>query len=226
MPTVMITGAGRGLGLEFARQYAADRWKIIATCRDPDLAEGLRAMPGVQVHRMNVANFAEVEALAHTLRRQPVDLLINNAGIYGPRPAMLGGVDYDAWGAVMLTNVFAPLKVSETFADLVSRSDQKMIVTISSRMGSITENDSGGSYIYRSSKAALNQVMKSLSVDLAGKGITVGLLHPGWVRTDMGGPTAAIDAQTSVTGMRQVIAQMRDLGTGRFFNYDGTEIPW
>lgn len=227
MPTVLITGANRGLGLEFARQYAADGWRVIATCRNPAGARELADLGGaVDVHALDVTDHGRIQALAKTLKRDAIDVLINGAGIYGPRPAPLGGVNYAAWGEVFRVNAMAPLTVSEGFDDHVARSDLKRIVTITSRMGSIADNDSGGSYIYRSSKAAVNAVMKSLSVDLRPRGITVVVIHPGWVKTDMGGPSALIDPEESVSAMRKVIAGLTMEDSGRFFNYDGPGIPW
>jgi len=227
MPTVLITGANRGLGLEFARQYAADGWHVIATCRDPANARDLKKMDGsIEIHALDVTDHAQVQDLARTLKRKAIDLLLNSAGIYGPRPVPFGDVDYEAWAEVFNVNAMAPLKVCECFVDHVARSDLKLMVAVSSRMGSIGGNDTGASYIYRSSKAALNQVMKTLSIDLAPREITVVVLHPGWVRTDMGGPSAQIDALESVTGMHKVIAGLDRADNGRFFNYDGTEIPW
>ncbi len=227
MPSVLVTGAGRGLGLEFARQYAADGWRVIATCRDPLMAQGLAPLQGdIEVHTLNVVDNAQIQALAKSLKKEPIDLLLNNAGIYGPRPVKLGGVDYAVWADVMRLNAMSPLKVSECFLDHMVAGKLKKIVTISSKMGSMGDNDSGGGYIYRSSKAALNAVMKSLSIDLKPRGISVAVLHPGWVRTDMGGPGGLIDAEQSVTGMRRVIEGLDMATSGRFYNYDGAEIPW
>ncbi len=227
MPTALITGANRGLGLEFTRQYAADGWRVIATCRDPLKAQGLAPLQGdVEVHTLDITDNAQIQALAKALKKEPVDLLLNNAGVYGPKPVKLGGVDYAVWADVMRINAMAPLKVSECFLDHLVAGRQKKIVTISSKMGSMKDNEAGGGYIYRSSKAALNAVMKSLSIDLKSRGITVALLHPGWVRTDMGGPSGLIDAEESVTGMRRVIDGLSMAATGCFYNYDGSEIPW
>ena len=227
MPTVMITGASRGLGLEFVRQYAAQDWCVIATCRTPADADALAEVKGtVEVHPLDVADHATIEVLARVLDGQAIDLLINNAGIYGPRPGDLGAIDYHAWGKVVEVNVMGPLKVAELFTEHVARSGLKLMVAISSRRGSIADNDSGGAYIYRSSKAALNAVMKSLSVDLKARGIAVVAFHPGWVATDMGGAGAALDAPESVTAMVKAIAALGPEDGGRFINYDGTEVPW
>lgn len=227
MPTCLITGANRGLGLEFARQYLADGWTVIATCRAPLHAADLASLQGsIQIHPLDVTDFAQVEALGRTLAKQPIDVLINNAGIYGPRNVTHETVAYRDWPQVMRTNVAAPLKMSSVFLGGVCKSGQKKIVAISSKMGSMTDNTSGGAYLYRSSKAALNAVMKSFSIDVRGSGVTVALLHPGWVRTDMGGPSALIEASESVTGMRRVIDGLTPEKSGRFFNYDGEEVPW
>lgn len=227
MPTCLITGANRGIGLEFVKQYAADGWKIIATCRRPDAAEQLNALEGdIQVHPLDVTDFARIEALARKLGGEPIDLLINNAGIYGPRVSPYDSIDYAAWAEVLRVNTMSPLKVSAVFADAVAKSGLKRIVAITSQMGSIADNSSGGSYIYRSSKAALNAAMKSLAHDLQGKKIAVAMLHPGWVRTDMGGSGATIDPFESVAGLRQVIDALNLENSGRFLAYDGRELPW
>lgn len=225
MPTVLITGANRGIGREFARQYTADGWRVIATCRDPagsDLASEINQV----VHPLDVTDAASVAALAEALSGEAIDLLINNAGTYGPRDSALGRIDYDAWEEVMRINVLAPIRVAEALAGAVARSAQRRMVFISSKMGSIDDNTGGGQYIYRSSKTALNMAVRSLSIDLSGKGITCLLFHPGWVKTDMGGPSAAIAPDASVSGMCGVIASATTGDNGRFFNYDGTEIAW
>ena len=227
MPSVLITGANRGLGLEFTRQYAADCWRVFAACRDPAGARDLAAVEGdVSAETLDVDDGPQVAALANKLSGQPIDVLINNAGIYGPKDVTRDTVDYDAWGQVFRTNAMSPLAVSAAFAANVAQGGQKKIITLSSIMGSIAENDSSGDFIYRSSKAAVNAVMKSLAGDLKSEGITVAVLHPGWVRTDMGGPDASIEAPESVTGMRAVIAGLKESDSGRFLNYDGTKIPW
>lgn len=227
MPTCLITGASRGLGLEFTKQYLADGWKVIATCRQPEQAEALAQLTGdLEVQPLDVTDFARVEALGRELHGQAVDVLINSAGIYGPRDYTHDRVDYGAWADVMRVNVMAPLKVSALLFDNVRRSKQKRVVALSSLLGSIGENAAGGDYIYRSSKAALNAVMKSFAIDVRGSGVTVAMLHPGWVLTDMGGPQAPLEAEESVAGMRQVIADLAPDKSGHFFNYDGAEIAW
>lgn len=226
MPTVLITGASRGLGLEFARQYAGDGWSVIACCRNPAEATDLQAINGDKiVLALDVTKKAEVAALAAYLDETPLDLLINNAGIYGPNPCGVGDVTADVFDEVMQVNVYAMLRVIRALLNNVAMAQGK-IATMSSKMGSMTDNTSGGSYIYRASKAAVNAVMKSLSNDVAGQGVSVVTLHPGWVRTDMGGPNGLIDAPESVAGLRKVIDETNTQSTGRFVAYDGQEIPW
>ncbi len=226
MPTALITGAGRGLGLEFSRQFAADGWTVLGGVRDPEGADDLRRIDGdVSAVPLDVADPASVAILGERLVGVPIDLLINNAGIYGPRDVALGGFDFDAWREVFEVNTLAPMRVAEAFMEHLRAGQGRRIVTVSSKMGSIGEG-SGGSYIYRSSKAAVNAAMKNLAMDLTPEGFTIVVVHPGWVRTDMGGSSAAIDAVESVTGLKRVIDGLTPADTGRFFNYDGSVIPW
>lgn len=227
MPSVLITGASRGLGLEFARQYAADGWRVFACARDPETPE-LRKIGGqVSRHRLDVCNGGDLSALKSELNGKSVDVLINNAGVYG-QPRGRGGwgdINDEAWAQTMRVNVTAPIRVTDALIGNVEKSERKTLVYISSRMGSIAENP-GGSYVYRSSKAALNSAVKGLSADLKAKGIIAVVFHPGWVRTDMGGPNATLSPTQSITGMRNVILGLTPNDTGRFINYDGTAIPW
>jgi NAD(P)-dependent dehydrogenase (short-subunit alcohol dehydrogenase family) len=229
MPTVLITGANRGIGLEFTSSFADQGWTVHACCRQPDKAEALMelsegAVGNVALHRLDVTDGLKVASLARELAGEPIDILLNNAGVMGPKTGF-GETDYDDWLPVFTVNTLAPMRMAERFADQVAKSERKLIVNMSSRMGSVAEN-SGGSYIYRSSKAALNMVSKGLAEDLAGQGITVVVFHPGWVQTDMGGAGAAISPQDSVAGMRAVIERLTPADTGKFFNYDGAELPW
>lgn len=227
-PVVLITGANRGLGLEFTKQYAEDGWHVIACCRDTKHAHSLANLAGlhsnIQLHALNISDFEAIETLSAKLSHQAIDVLINNAGVY-PH-SEFGDIDYGAWEQAFHINVLAPMKMVETFSPHVSKSRLKKIVTLSSKMGSIADNTSGGSYAYRSTKTAVNMVMKSLSFDLKRLGIASTILHPGWVRTDMGGPNGLIDAPESVNGLRKVIAELTLENSGRFVAYDGKEIPW
>src|SRR5581483_8717365 len=202
MPTVLITGAGRGLGLEFARQYAADGWRVIGTVREPKAGAGLAKLgKSVEVHLADMADRKTILRLAKDLGTTPIDVLICNAGVYGPRNAAPGRIDYQAWEDVLRVNVMGPMAVVEALAGNVAASQQKKIVMMSSRMGSIGLNE-GGEYIYRSSKAALNMIAKGLAVDLAGQGVIVAAVSPGWVKTDMGGASAPLTADVSIKGLR------------------------
>jgi len=226
VPTALITGANRGIGLAFARSFAADDWALHACCRQPEKAKDLKALKGgIALHCLDVTDGLQVASLAGALADTPIDVLINNAGIYGPRTGF-GETDYDDWLEVLKVNTLAPLRMVERFVEHVENSERKLIVNISSVMGSVAENTSGGSYIYRSSKAALNMVTKGLSVDLARRGITVVAFHPGWVRTDMGGEGASVAPDDSVAGMRRVIDELTQNDSGGFFRYDGGRIAW
>ncbi len=228
--TALITGANRGLGLEFVHQYAAAGWRVLACCRDPGRATQLSALAtrsdGVSVYRLDVTDAKQIRTLAETVGDTPVDLLINNAGIYGQRDADFGNTDTSRWLETLRVNVIAPMKVMEALVAAVVVSRRRIIACISSRMGSIGDNTSGGSYVYRSSKAALNAVAKSAANDLKERGITVVVLHPGWVRTDMGGPSASLTVEDSVTHLRRILDRVSLRDTGSFFDIDGSIIPW
>ncbi len=232
MYTALITGANRGIGLELARQYAMDGWRVLACCRNPDSAEALKQLttqyPGqVQIRALDVADINQVDTLSKTLAHEAIDVLINNAGIYPHADGKgFGHTDYAEWMRAFQVNTMAPLRMAECFIEQVARSKLKIIATISSMMGSIDDNTSGGSYLYRSSKAAVNMVNKSLALDLQSRGITAVVFNPGWVKTDMGGPNAMITVQQSVAGLRKVIGNLGQADSGKFFDYDGRKLPW
>lgn len=228
MSTVLITGTSRGIGLEFTKQYAEDGWHVIACCREPERALALQNLAktraNIQLVDLDVANFSQIDAASTQLNNVPIDLLINNAGVYPE--SSLNDTDFNDWATAFKINSMAPLKMAQAFLPNLIQGKLKKIVTLTSKMGSIDDNTSGGAYIYRSSKVAANMVMKSLSLDLASRGIAVGMLHPGWVITDMGGPNGLIDAQTSVSGLRNIIENLTLENSGRFIAYDGKEIAW
>jgi NAD(P)-dependent dehydrogenase (short-subunit alcohol dehydrogenase family) len=232
MKTTLITGANRGIGLEFTRQFAADGWRVLACARRPDKSDALNTLaaqhPGqISVHQLDVADHPGIDQLASSLADQPIDLLCNNAGVYtDPHGGALNNSDYDAWTRAFLINTMATLKMVRAFRPHIVRSDQKTVVTISSKMGSIADNDSGGSYMYRSSKAAVNMVVKTLAIDLKPVGVIAVVLHPGWVKTEMGGPHALISSMQSVSGMREIISRLTINDSGKFIAYDGKAIPW
>jgi len=231
MPSALITGANRGLGLEFARQYLADGWQVYAACRNPASASELRRLADdsdrrLRILAMDVTDPASIQATAGELDRQAIDVLINNAGIIGPRGQSIGNIDYEAWAEVLAVNTMGPMRVSEAFVEHVARSHRKLIVTLTSGMGSIGDNTSGGSIVYRSSKAAVNMVTRSLAIDLAPRGITCVVVNPGWVRTDMGGPSGRLEPAESVNALRRLIATLGPEQSGKFFNHTGHEYPW
>lgn len=230
MSNVLVSGANRGLGLEMVRQYAEAGWRVFACCRDPGRAPDLellseRTEGRVSIHQLDVADHGQIEGLAAALRGEAIDVLLNNAGTFGDRGGF-GAVDYGRWAEAFRINSMGPLKMAEAFVEHVARSQRRVIANVSSLMGSCGDNESGGSYVYRSSKAALNMVTVSLARDLGRRGIVAVVLHPGWVRTDMGGPEAPLDVTTSVTGMRNVLDMLSPTDTGKFYNYDGEPLPW
>jgi len=227
MPSVLVTGANRGIGLEFARQYADASWRVFATCRDPSHATHLKGLGGdIRVHALDIGDFERMDALARELGDQAIDVLVNNAGVYGPGPQMLESLDYEGWAETFRIDCMAQLRMSRAFLDHVARSERKVIVAITSKMGSIGDNASGGGYIYRASKAALNAAFRSLAIDLAPRGVIAAVIHPGWVKTDMGGRNAPIGADESVSAMRRLIARFTAKDSGRFWAFDGAEIAW
>ena len=221
MSTILISGAGRGLGLELSRQYAAERWRVIGTVRSPSA----KLPPGVERHIADVTDMSEVAALARALRGMVLDVLFCNAGISGKRGMALGSFDYESWQEVFRVNVLGAASLAEALVDNVAASERKVIAMMSSRLGSITEA-SGVTLPYATSKAALNMLVKGLAATLAGRGIIVVALSPGWVRTDMGGAGAPLAPETSVAGLRRVIDGLTPAQSGKFFSHDGSTIPW
>jgi NAD(P)-dependent dehydrogenase (short-subunit alcohol dehydrogenase family) len=222
MPTILITGAGRGLGLELARQYAADGWRVIGTVRKPvnELKE-----TGAELLLADVTNVAEVQDLSRKLKGEPIDLLFCNAGIIGKRGMALGSFDYPEWEKVLRVNLLGAAAVIEALVDNVAASERKTVAVMSSRLGSIAET-SGMTLPYATSKAALNLLAKGLAETLRPRGVTVVALSPGWVKTDMGGQGATFTPETSVRGLRKVLAGLKPGDSGKFFSHDGSQIPW
>ena len=223
MSTVLITGAARGLGLEFVKQYAAKGWKVHACARSP---ESLKEVAGdIHLHKLEVTDYAAVKALASELKGEAIDVLICNAGVSGREAADLGTIDPKVWRDTFEVNALAPLMMAEAFVEQVAASKDRKLIAISSRLGSITHND-GARYAYRASKTALNMEWKSLSKDTASKGLICVVLHPGWVQTDMGGQAATLTIAQSVPSMVTVIDWLKPADYGRFLNSDGAELPW
>ena len=227
MQHVLITGANRGIGLALTQHYLKAGWQVIATYRKAYDIESLQALscPQLALMQADVGNDEDLENLAQQLESKGLDLIINNAGVYGPRNQALGTIDRQTWRDVLEVNTISPLMLAQALAQNLAQNKGTLAI-ISSKMGSIDDNSGGTGYIYRSSKTAVNQVIKSLSIDLAPYDITVVALHPGWVRTDMGGPNGQIDVPESVAGLTQVIANLSSDQSGHFINYDGNEIAW
>lgn len=220
MPTAFVTGASRGIGREFVRQYRDAGWRVIASCRDPK-GSGLKG----EVLPLDVADAESVAAVGDVLEGETIDLLINNAGIVGPRGYTVGKIPFDAWEEVLRTNTLGPLRVAEALLEPVARSERRLMVFLTSGLGSIGQG-SGGHYLYGSSKAALNRAVKSLAADLRPHGIGCLLFHPGWVQTDMGGPSAFVSVEASVQGMRDIIDRWTPADSGAFVDHTGRTIPW
>jgi NAD(P)-dependent dehydrogenase (short-subunit alcohol dehydrogenase family) len=220
MPTAFVTGASRGIGREFVRQYRAAGWRVIASCRDPE-SSGLEG----EVLPLDVANPDSVTAVGKALAGEAIDLLINNAGISGARGASVGSIPFDVWEEILRVNTLGPIRVAEALLEPVARSEGRLMVFLTSGLGSIGRGG-GGYYLYGSSRAALNKAVTSLSADLRPRRVGCLLLHPGWVRTDMGGAGASISVEASVSGMRKVIDRWKLADTGAFVDYTGRTIPW
>lgn len=228
--SVLITGANRGLGLEFTRQYAADGARVLACARHPGEAKALLDLAAaskgkVTAHPLDVASDASVAHLTGDIGAEPIDILINNAGVYGGDHQRLGDIDYETWVRTLNVNTLGPVRVIEALRGNLAKGRAKKAIAITSAMGSNARHD-GAALIYRSSKAALNNAMRGLSIALKGDGIIVVPMHPGWVQTDMGGTSAPLTPRQAVTEIRKVIADLTPTDSGRYINYDGSEIPW
>jgi NAD(P)-dependent dehydrogenase (short-subunit alcohol dehydrogenase family) len=222
--TILIVGGSRGLGLEFTRQYLAADARVLATHRRPEDAERLRAL-GAEPLLLDVNDAAQVAGLARALDAVALDLAILNAGVLSTRSTGLAPPPEAEFDAVMHTNVLAPMRLLAQLAEPLAATHGRVAV-ISSRMGSVGLTTTGSSWLYRISKAALNMVLKVASGELGARGVICLALHPGWVRTDMGGANADIDVVTSVTGMRAVIAGASPQDNGAFFDYTGEALSW
>ena len=236
MSTILITGANRGLGLEFAHQYAADGWEVLAASRQPEMSADLKQLaaqhPTVGLHRLDVTDEEFVQDLADKLDGKPIDVLLHSSGIYPREGQHIGEIDYDGWREAMETNLFGVMRVTEALLENVAASQRKQIAAISTSLsllcgvqgGSVAQ--AGTSYQYRSSKTALNMALSILAKELEPRGISVVLLDPGWVKTDMGGASALITPQESVRGLRARIAELSPETSGRYVDYRGKEIAW
>lgn len=229
MNSVLITGANRGIGLELVNHYCQQQWQVYATYRQEhqDLLECSKQFDNLTLLKLDVASHDSINKLQRSMTGIGLELLINNAGVHGDRSHRFGATEQeniDNWHQTFTINTIAPMLITEAL--LKNLQTGAKVAFITSKMGSIADNNSGGSYVYRSSKAALNAVVKSLSHDVKASNISVAAIHPGWVKTRMGGPNGLIDVETSVTGISGVIEQLNTDTSGQFFNYDGKTIPW
>ncbi len=225
MRTALIVGASRGIGREFVRQYAKAGWRVIASARDEAALEALRAA-GAQAFEFDIARPQDIDAFGEKFDGERIDVALIVSGVYGPRTEGVESISTEDFDYVMATNVRGPMQLIPLLLPLVDATDGVLGV-LSSRMGSISETTGTTGWLYRASKAAVNDVLKITSLQT--RRATCVALHPGWVRTDMGGAQAAIDVSVSVSGMRDVLAQAasaREVFNGRFFQYDGTELDW
>ena len=222
--TVLVTGANRGLGLEFARQYKEAGWQVIGTARNPDDADEMKALD-VRVVQLDVTDQASIDRMAAELAGQPIDLLINNAGIF-PRVGKIAEIDFDDYERTLAVNTLGPVRVTRALLPNLRRGELKMIAGLSSNLGSIAENTRGNFYGYRESKAALNMFTKTLAAELGPEGFTCVVLTPGWVQTDMGGPDATLTPAESIAGMKAVLDKLTPADNGTFWSHDGSQMPW
>jgi NAD(P)-dependent dehydrogenase (short-subunit alcohol dehydrogenase family) len=227
---VLITGASRGIGFALARQYLARGSRVVATARntggDDLLALQQQYRDQIELLTLDVTSAKAIAVMQATLTKQPLHLLINNAGLYTSGDDSMDTLDSDIWLNEIRVNTIAPFMVTRALRPNLAATDHATVAMISSKMGSLAENRSGGAYSYRSSKAALNAVMRSLAHDLACNSISVVALHPGWVRTDMGGPKAPVDTTASAIGLKSVLDKVGPDDSGKFFDYTGVQIPW
>jgi NAD(P)-dependent dehydrogenase (short-subunit alcohol dehydrogenase family) len=221
---VLVTGSNRGIGLELVLQYARDGYDVVATCRDPDQATALHGVDGVTVRKLDVTSETDLEALVSELDSAPIDILASNAAIFGGMRSRFANIDWPAWRATFEVNVLGAIRVATSLWPNVAASEQRKIVFLSSRAGLPREATPNRSYIYGSSKAALNSAARCLALDLAEHGVIAALLNPGHVQTGIGGMKAPMTPEESVTKLRAVIAGLTAADAGKFLHFDGTEL--
>ena len=231
MKNILITGANRGLGLGLVKKYLENNEKVFCTTRNISKSKELKLLKEKHTNNLEICELDLLDKnspniLSNFLVNKPIDLFINNAGVIGNSAQHFKSISLNPWIEVLKVNLIAPLLITQSIIKNIEKSSEKRIYILSSKVGSIEDNKSGGMYVYRSSKSALNQIVKSLSIDLKPLGISVISLHPGWVRTEMGGPNALISVEESVNGMFGVISNTNIKNSGQFINYDGTQIPW
>lgn len=229
--SILITGTNRGIGLELARIFTQYDWDVIATCRRPEEAVALKSIQAasegrLKIEKLDVTSDEEIRDLADLLAAKDIDILLNNAGIMGPEEQGFGFLDEEAWLETFRVNTIGPYKMVRAFLDNVARSQRRIIATITSQMGSVENNSSGDYYAYRTSKSGANMIMKNLSHDLHGKRITCVALHPGWVRTRLGGGQAPLSPAASAAGVFKTLTALSEEQNGSFLDYEGRSLPW
>ena len=231
MNTILITGTNRGIGLELTKIFAENNWDVIACCRNPKKADKLTALSkqykNIMIHKLDVEDFNDIENLKETLKKTKIDILLNNAGIYGGQKGQFfGKIDYKSFKNTFKVNTLAPLKICETFIEQIKNSDKKTVAIITSMMGSISLNKDGKEFIYRVTKCAANMVVKCLANELQNDEVTVLAIHPGWVKTDMGGKDAPVTPEESAKGIYNILTKADKSTTGKFLDFQGDELPW
>ena len=238
MQRAMVTGANRGLGLEYCKGLLSHGWAVNACCRLPDQAGELKALretagDQLQIYQLDVTKHESVDHLAAQMGQKPIDLLINNAGTYGPEAAVPGQayqsvefMDYEIWRDILEVNVLSLFKVTTRFLGAVASSQRKLIMNLSSDLASIANNTRGQSHAYRTSKAAVNMLTRSLAIEMATQGITVISMAPGWCTTDMGGPEGQVDPKQSIADQMKVIKHLGPADSGRFIDRFGEDVAW
>ena len=231
MKKILVTGANRGLGLGLVKKFLKNNEKVFCTTRNISKSKELKLLKekytnSLEICELDLLDKDSPSILSNFLQNEPIDLFINNAGVIGDSAQHFKSVSLEPWLKVLKVNLISPLLITQSIIKNIEKSSEKKIYILSSKVGSIEDNKSGGMYVYRSSKTALNQIAKSLSIDLKPLGVSVISLHPGWVRTEMGGPNALISVEESVNGMFSVISSTNISNSGQFLNYDGTELPW
>ncbi len=232
MPNILITGSNRGLGLEWVRQYAGLGWRVYATYRFPEHADDLKHLSrqhgNISIHQLDVTQDIHIRGICGELKETGLDILVNNAGVYFERwgKDKLGAIDYAAWLESFNVNTLGAVRMTEALRKNIARSEKRLAVAVTSHMGSIEDITTPNDYAYRSSKAALNAAMKGLVCELSRSGVGILLVHPGWVRTRMGGNEAPLSAEKSVRNMRMLVDNFTLKDSGRFFRHDGVIIPW
>jgi NAD(P)-dependent dehydrogenase (short-subunit alcohol dehydrogenase family) len=225
----VITGASRGIGLELTRQSLKTGHRVSALVRNPARSEKLQALTRefpetLKIHEVDVLKAASIETFAKTLGKEPIDVLINNAGILPEGGNSFEEIKMESIEECLAVNTVSPARVTQILFPWLKKSAQPKLVNITSLMGSIADNESGHSYAYRMSKAALNMLTKTIAVDHPG--MIAFVIHPGWVKTDMGGPQAPTHADESARGILKKVAEARPADSGRFFDFSGEELPW